>query len=576
MKPNKPSRPSLEASKRQKLLPFGPKGSEANISKPSAQSRLMECVVCLETIHASLLEGHINECLDRQAARDTAYRSDSGKTGSSEAMQGENGRKTGSSEAMQGENGRHDGSKGKAYARHGSHGSDENSERGFQTNRHNSHNNSSHHSGLGNSDRADPLPPLEHRLLSLPAPRAPSQSPSLPPAAGLLMALPALRAPKRSPCLPPAAGLHRLATVELDSALAWLKRAGAMKGGKRGEHLCLNDLTRAVKSLRHSHTPSTAQTTTFTTAATTAATTVTTAAATNTSTTTTATATAVTGNTASLAEPDRNEEKMALPAKGFTLALGDCGKCSLNVPRELQHLPGFISYLPAYLQTALGPATVAAVEASLQAHTHWDVHKFLINGEWKDGLRDSFIVQHQIGPEGSDEQKPENHRSYPWDHFPWLEELKRCAEELTGLTYDICLVHRYIAGKHLLGYHSDESTGEKYDECGQVVVSMSIGGTRNFDIRWITRKAYETHEATEKLQQQQQPPHPILRWKMQRGDVIVMFGGMQAGRGASGWKHAVPPPLSSEHVARPVPRYNLTFRRFSPGRRYYDPAAKYT
>lgn len=120
--------------------------------------------------------------------------------------------------------------------------------------------------------------------------------------------------------------------------------------------------------------------------------------------------------------------------------------------------------------------------------------------------------------------------------------------------------------KHSLGYHSDESSEELYDHCGQVIVSASLGAPRDFTIQWVNKKSRVAEDKPPVPIAAGPPQLPVFAWRMQHSDVLVMCGGMQHGRSASGWKHAVPPlraellPKVNFNDPRQL-RFNLTFRR---------------
>lgn len=317
-------------------------------------------------------------------------------------------------------------------------------------------------------------------------------------------------------CFPPHALVRAVPCVTLDSAVAVLRRVGASATGK---HLTLNSLLPHASKLQVAATA----------------------------------------------------ERGTAAAGGFVLALGDCGR-PVHRPQSDQSTPteGFAAYLPACLQTVLGDAAVADAEAALASHEMWDVHTFLINGVAQAGLRESFIVGSRKLPSQPDQLEPDlpNPASEPqgsyyesygagskakavfeWGPgFDWLERLKEAAEAVCGVSFNVVLAHRYCPDKnHQLGFHSDDTADELYDEAGQVVASVSLGQDRSFDVQWRSTSGQQNK--------------PLLRWHMKAGDMVVMAGSMQSRRGGAGWKHRVPQLPAQLVSCGGAPRYNLTFRR---------------
>lgn len=115
--------------------------------------------------------------------------------------------------------------------------------------------------------------------------------------------------------------------------------------------------------------------------------------------------------------------------------------------------------------------------------------------------------------------------------LPWTEELmalKEIAEQVTGETYNSCLLNLYHNGDEGMAWHSD---GEKDLKKNGAIASMSFGAERKFVF-----KHKETKEKVEVI--------------LENGSVLVMKGTTQ-----SHWLHRLPP---TKKVLRP--RVNLTFR----------------
>lgn len=114
----------------------------------------------------------------------------------------------------------------------------------------------------------------------------------------------------------------------------------------------------------------------------------------------------------------------------------------------------------------------------------------------------------------------------PWT--PALKELKARTEEITGYTYNSCLLNLYHDGSEGMAWHSD---GEKDLQKDGAIASLSFGAERKF--------AFKHKETKEKVD--------IV---LQHGSLLVMRGATQ-----SNWLHRLPP---TKKVNRP--RVNLTFR----------------
>ncbi len=113
----------------------------------------------------------------------------------------------------------------------------------------------------------------------------------------------------------------------------------------------------------------------------------------------------------------------------------------------------------------------------------------------------------------------------------WTKELlaiKNTVEQLTGDTYNSCLVNIYDDGTQGMGWHTDkESIGD-----GRSIASVSFGAERRFDFRHTTTK--ET-----------------ISVQLEHGSLLVMRGQTQ-----KYWKHQLPKSKKVQSL-----RINLTFRR---------------
>lgn len=109
-----------------------------------------------------------------------------------------------------------------------------------------------------------------------------------------------------------------------------------------------------------------------------------------------------------------------------------------------------------------------------------------------------------------------------------LLELKKKCEELTGETYNSCLLNLYHDGREGMAYHSD---GEKDLQKNGAIASLTFGAERKFSFKHKTSK-----ERIDVL--------------LENGSLLVMKDETQ-----SNWLHRLPP---TKKVTEP--RINLTFR----------------
>jgi len=113
----------------------------------------------------------------------------------------------------------------------------------------------------------------------------------------------------------------------------------------------------------------------------------------------------------------------------------------------------------------------------------------------------------------------------------WTKELlalKKLAEQLTGSTYNSCLLNLYHDGKEGMAYHSDdEKTLGKHSS----IASMSFGAERKFLFK---------HKKTKQT----------ISCILEHGSLLEMKGATQ-----THWMHRLP---TTTKVSKP--RINLTFR----------------
>ncbi len=113
----------------------------------------------------------------------------------------------------------------------------------------------------------------------------------------------------------------------------------------------------------------------------------------------------------------------------------------------------------------------------------------------------------------------------------WTRELlalKKLVEQLTGATFNSCLLNLYHDGNESVSWHSD---GEKTLAKNGAIASLSFGAARRFDFR---------HKSTAEKRS----------FLLEHGSLLVMKDATQ-----SNWLHALPKSAKVMH-----PRINLTFR----------------
>lgn len=113
----------------------------------------------------------------------------------------------------------------------------------------------------------------------------------------------------------------------------------------------------------------------------------------------------------------------------------------------------------------------------------------------------------------------------------WTEELlklKKIVEEISGETFNSCLLNLYHDGSEGMAWHSD---AEKDLKKQGAIASLSFGAERKFAFKHKQNKQTVSH---------------IL----QHGSLLIMKGLTQ-----THWQHRLPPTKTIHH-----PRINLTFR----------------
>ncbi|ENX39578.1 alpha-ketoglutarate-dependent dioxygenase AlkB family protein [Acinetobacter courvalinii] len=188
---------------------------------------------------------------------------------------------------------------------------------------------------------------------------------------------------------------------------------------------------------------------------------------------------------------------------------------------ELNHLPydGTVQYYGKVLQTALADHYFEM----LLHRIVWENDQALIFGKllttkrkvaWYGDRRFEYTYSNM------------NKYALPWTEE--LVELKQLVEELTGETFNSCLLNLYHCGEEGMAWHSDAETDLKKDGA---IASLSFGAERKF--------AFKHKQSKEKVE-----------LYLEHGSLLVMKDTTQ-----SYWLHRLPP---TKKVS--TARINLTFR----------------
>lgn len=112
---------------------------------------------------------------------------------------------------------------------------------------------------------------------------------------------------------------------------------------------------------------------------------------------------------------------------------------------------------------------------------------------------------------------------------PELLELKTITEQITGESFNSCLLNLYHDGNEGMAWHSDDEKSLGKDS---TIASLSFGAERKFSLK---------HRLTKEN-------HSVL---LENGSLLIMKGATQ-----TNWLHSLP---KSKKITSP--RVNLTFRR---------------
>jgi alkylated DNA repair dioxygenase AlkB len=119
-----------------------------------------------------------------------------------------------------------------------------------------------------------------------------------------------------------------------------------------------------------------------------------------------------------------------------------------------------------------------------------------------------------------------------------LRELRTIVEDVSGHTYNSCLLNLYADGMQGMGWHSDD---EKMLQPRACIASLSLGAARNFDLKHRQDKSK-------------------VRIFLEHGSLLTMEATTQ-----EHWQHAMP---KTKKVTQP--RINLTFRTIMASSRISD------
>ncbi|MCF8319096.1 MAG: alpha-ketoglutarate-dependent dioxygenase AlkB [Sphingobacteriaceae bacterium] len=118
--------------------------------------------------------------------------------------------------------------------------------------------------------------------------------------------------------------------------------------------------------------------------------------------------------------------------------------------------------------------------------------------------------------------------------LPWtkdLLELKKLVEDLSGFTYNSCLLNLYHSGDEAMGWHSDDEKSLSKNSC---IASLSLGAERKFSFK-------------------NKNSGQIVSLNLENGSLLLMKNETQ-----TYWLHRL-----NKSTKIKQPRVNLTFRTFA-------------
>ncbi len=162
-------------------------------------------------------------------------------------------------------------------------------------------------------------------------------------------------------------------------------------------------------------------------------------------------------------------------------------------------------------------------------------NQFLTEIAWKNDevvIYGKKIVTHRKMAWYADDDLSYTYSGIERRAMPFTKNLcgvKKIVENITGATYNSCLLNLYHNGTEGMGWHSDD---EKMLKNSAAIASVSFGAARRFLFR---------HKKTRE----------IISLTLQSGSVLLMQNEIQ-----QHWQHSLP-----KTTTVPTPRINLTFRK---------------
>lgn len=186
---------------------------------------------------------------------------------------------------------------------------------------------------------------------------------------------------------------------------------------------------------------------------------------------------------------------------------------------------GFTTYV-RYFPNAITTSSIQPFTSVVYSFFPPQRSKCVVFGRAYDVPRDQFVVF--FDTQDTFDYSYSNHSVPVRATFPELERIRGEVEVLTGAKYNFVLINRYRDGKDGVGWHADD---EPLVDQTQPIASVSVGGTRKFDLRMAHNHSVKT------------------RFMLSEGDLAVMLPGCQ-----DHCQHQVPKQAEAQ------PRINLTFR----------------
>ena len=181
---------------------------------------------------------------------------------------------------------------------------------------------------------------------------------------------------------------------------------------------------------------------------------------------------------------------------------------------------GFLYYLPEIFNAEES----AILFETIRTETSWNQQSIKIYGR--------KVMQPRLTSWVADPEINIRYSGITMEPNPWTESLlkiKKISEEKTNQDFNGVLLNYYRDGQDTMGWHSDD---EKELGENPIIVSISFGETRDFQIKHKEQKTLKLNLALEK------------------GSMLIMGGKSQ-----SCWSHAVPRRTRVKDA-----RINLTFR----------------